>query len=355
MSTKTSTLALVLPVRAWLHAAALRRSAILAFAGFVGYPLLAGWLVSQQFRPIPVEDGQIGPAGLAALAHDLKWLDWPFVAYFGAAWLVALWLVVRPTLTARPLVTVAIGALVTGAPIAIWLETKLDARTNDLVSSILAVGGSEELAKTVPVLAAIPIMTSLYQRRAHEILDLSPRAFLYLGCVSGTVFGCSEAVEYIVGSQNSTIFGDGSALSLTETVFLRLITDPINHAIWAGTTGFFVGLAVLRARRAKRAGIGGVLEQSWLIGIGLLITATLHGLHDFAGNPAVDAVIDTASALLLLGYALAGEQVEQAVLALPGPRWGTRPAAPQVHAQPLVHGWAPPPPWWQPAGSPGPR
>jgi RsiW-degrading membrane proteinase PrsW (M82 family) len=186
---------------------------------------------------------------------------------------------------------------------------------------VIAVGGSEELTKTVPVLAAIPIMINFWQRRAHEVVWLTPRAFLYLGCVSGTVFGCSEGVSYIVNSQDKAIFGQDSVLGLTQVVFLRLITDPVNHAIWAGITGFFVGLALARARALNRVSVAGMLEQSWLIGIGLGVTATLHGLHDFANNPVVDALIDTASALLLLGYAVAGERVEQAVLALPRQQW----------------------------------
>ena len=64
------------------------------------------------------------------------------------------------------------------------------------------------------------------------------------------MFGCSEAVEYIVSSQNGVLSRQGNMYALTEVVFLRLITDPINHALWAGVAGFFVGLAVQRARRS---------------------------------------------------------------------------------------------------------
>ena len=383
---KTSTLRLVLPVRAWLRTPALHRWGTVLFALFAGYPLLAGWVISKQIEPVSTNsDGTIGSAGLAALSHDLRWLDWPFVAYFGAAWLVAMWLVVRPRITLMPVAIVAVIALITQGPVAIWLETTLHAQTDNLFSAIVAIGGSEELAKIIPLVAALALVAKLYPARQGEILDLSPRAFLYLGCVSGVVFGCSEAVVYIVNTQNSIIAGQGSVLGLTEVVFLRLITDPINHALWAGITGFFVGLAVLRARRLNKLTVSGLVEQSWLIAIGLAVAATLHGLHDFAGNSALQALIDTASALLLLGYAVAGDIVERAIATAPAPQWGSRiaeaarraaadrpqqppPGAPYLYPQPYSQtpqyapvpqyppapagppaSWQPPVPAWAPA------
>jgi RsiW-degrading membrane proteinase PrsW (M82 family) len=362
-TTRTTILSVVFPFRIWLHAAALRRRTSLLFALFVGYPLLAGWFILQQFHPISVEpNGALGPDGLAALSHDLKWLDWPFVAYFGVAWLVAIWAVVRPRLTALPAAAVAGVGLLIGGPIAIWLEDKLHARTGNLVSAVFAVGGSEELAKMLAVLAVLIVAMSVWHARQHEVLGLSPKAFLYLGVVSGVAFGCAEAVSYIVSEQYKSIAGQDSILSLTEVVFGRLITDPINHALWAGVSCFFLGLAVQRARQRNRLNVSGLLEQSWLIGLGLAIAAVLHGLHDFSGNPVAQACIDTASAFLLLGYALAGDVVERAVAAAPGPQWasrsGQRASAP-AYTGASAPGYTPPayypPPAWlpPPAGAQG--
>jgi RsiW-degrading membrane proteinase PrsW (M82 family) len=322
---KFATTRLVLPLRAWVRSPALHRRRSVMFALFVGYPLLAGWFVSQQFDQVPTDSsGSVGADGLPTLLHNLKWLDWPFVAYFGAAWLVAIWMLVRPRITALPVTVVALVALVTGGPIAIWLETTFNAHTTNLFSSIFAIGGSEELAKIIPVLAAIAIIAKAAPSRARQMFDLSPTGFLYLGVVAGVVFGCAEAVSYIESQQYASITGQDSIMNLTMVVFLRLITDPLNHALWAGVTGFFIGLAVQRARRLNRLTVSGIAEHSWLIGIGLAIAATLHGVNDFAGNAAIQGLVDIVSALLLLGYALAGDVVEQGVADAMAPQWGRR-------------------------------
>ncbi|HZZ96541.1 MAG TPA: hypothetical protein VFE19_05990, partial [Jatrophihabitantaceae bacterium] len=67
-----------------------------------------------------------------------------------------------------------------------------------------------------------------------------------------------------------------------------------------------------------------IAEQSWLIGIGLGIAATLHGINDFANNAVIQGLVAIVSALLLLGYALAGDVVEQGVADAAAPQWGRR-------------------------------
>ena len=86
------------------------------------------------------------------------------------------------------LLVVTVIALVTQVPLAITLEVSLHASTASLGPSIYTVGLSEELAKAIPVLAV-----ALIYRRSH---GLTPRDYLFLGAVSGLVFGASEVVHY---------------------------------------------------------------------------------------------------------------------------------------------------------------
>jgi RsiW-degrading membrane proteinase PrsW (M82 family) len=343
-----NTVRAVLPFRIWFRSTALCSRAALLFALFTGYPLVAYWLYLQQYR----DPGGYSGLDPAALMHDVKWLDWPFVAYFGAACLVGLWLVVSPRVTRGQCVTVGGVALVTGLSIAIWLETQLNPKTTNLFESVFGIGGSEEFAKLVPVAAALVIAAST-PARLQQWFALNPRSYLYLGCLSGVVFGCAEGVEYIVNMQSADVNGQSSVFAMTATVFLRLITDPINHALWAGITGYFLGLAVVRARAANRCGLSGLLPQSWLIGIGLLIASTLHGVNDFAAaHPLVQALVDVLSAVMLLGYAVAGDVVEQAIAAAPAPRWGRRfvqACQPRPRQPPAPQHWAPQPQWTAPA------
>lgn len=338
-----NTVRAVLPFRIWFRSTALRSPAALLFALFTGYPFLAYWLYLQEYR----DPGGYGGLNATALTHDVKWLDWPFVAYFGAAVLVGLWLVVRPRVSRTQCLTVGVIALVIGGPIAVWLETQLSPKTTNLFESVFGVGGSEEFAKLVPVLAAV-LIAAATPTRLQPWFALSPRSYLYLGCLSGVVFGCAEGVQYIVSTQNADVNGQSSVFSMTSTVFLRLITDPINHALWAGITGYFLGLAVVRARVAGRCTVQGLVQQCWLPATGLLIAATLHGINDFvAAHPLLLAIVDVLSAALLLGYAVAGDVVEQTIATSPAPQWGRR-FVQACQPRPQQQQWAPQQQWTAP-------
>jgi hypothetical protein len=88
------------------------------------------------------------------------------------------------------LVLVTVIALATQVPLAVTLEVDLHAETAGLGPSIWSVGLPEELAKAIPVLA-VALIYRLWGR--HE---LTPKDYLFLGAVSGLVFGASEVVHY---------------------------------------------------------------------------------------------------------------------------------------------------------------
>ena len=85
----------------------------------------------------------------------------------------------------------------------------------------------------------------------------------------------------------------------------RVFVDGFQHAVWAGITGFFVGMAVNYRRR-----------RVMLLLLGWLIAAMLHGLNDWSltvigvwAGVAVQAV----SLLLFLGYTLSAHDIERRV------------------------------------------
>src|SRR6202040_2298509 len=75
-------------------------------------------------------------------------------------------------------------------PLAVTLEVDLHAETAGLGASIYSVGLPEELAKAIPVVV-VALVYRLFSQR-----DLMPRDYLFLGAVSGLVFGASEVVHY---------------------------------------------------------------------------------------------------------------------------------------------------------------
>jgi hypothetical protein len=130
----------------------------------------------------------LGPSPSASTFDHVAWI---FAAYFAVAWLLLLGVIIRPEHVTRPmLVLVTVIALATQVPLAVTLEVDLHAETAGLGPSIWSVGLPEELAKAIPVLA-VAVIYRLGGR--HE---LTPKDYLFLGAVSGLVFGASEVVHY---------------------------------------------------------------------------------------------------------------------------------------------------------------
>jgi RsiW-degrading membrane proteinase PrsW (M82 family) len=252
-------------------------------------------------------------------ASTFDHVAWIFAAYFAIAWLLLLGVIVRPEhVTRLMLVIVTAIALVTEVPLAVTLEVALHGSNASLGPSIYSVGIPEELAKAIPVLA----VALIYRRR----VGLMPRDYLFLGAVSGLVFGASEVVHYFtvngveefymtvrsaIPSIEHLISTGHSAPNSLFSVMIspvlfftldfvwRFVTDPITHACWSGLTGYFIGLAATGRHKWYRV--------AW---IGLVIAAILHGLNDWSrvnGHP-VWILVVLVSGILFLGYAKVGSR-----------------------------------------------
>jgi RsiW-degrading membrane proteinase PrsW (M82 family) len=261
----------LVPVRAWMRTPALLSWPALLFVALVTVP--------------PIGLVILGPNPTMASFSDASWL---FAAYFAVAWLLLIGVIVRPALvTRRLLFVVVVLALVTEVPLAVALETALHATNANLLSSIFTIGLPEELAKAIPVL----VIAAFFRRR------LAPVDYLFLGAVSGLVFGASEVEHYITSVVTSSTSGGitpGDAGVLVLAYVWRFLTDPISHACWAGLTGYFIGLAVSGTHQWYRV--------AW---VGLAMAMVLHGLNDWdVINGRVTWVLVVAvSGVLFLAYA----------------------------------------------------
>jgi RsiW-degrading membrane proteinase PrsW (M82 family) len=270
---------ILFPWRAWLAHPQLRSWTTWLFVALVAVPPLALSLTSSRSTDV----------GTAAAA---------FAFYFAAAWFLVLWVIVRPQRVRGQLLAQVVAlALIMEFPLAYALEAALNSQTGNLVLGIVTVGIPEEVAKLLPV-----AVLALAQR--HTFSLLAPRDFLFLGAVSGLVFGAVEAVHYAVNVM------DVSNTQQALVLVWRLVTGPIAHACWAGVAAYFLGLAT----RYHDAG-------PWLAlaGTGIGLTAILHGLNDLvAGQVFVVWVLITVfSTLLFLGYARIG--IAASVRRVPGP------------------------------------
>ena len=315
----------LVPVRHWARDPALRSWPVLLLVALVCVPPIALVLLNNQTE---------------ARIHVIAWI---FAAYFAVAWLLLLGVIVRPQHVSRSmLAAIAVIGIVTQAPTAIFLETKLHSSTGNLLD-VFTIGIPEELAKAIPIVAVAWIWRQYWHTQ-------TPRDYLFLGAVSGLVFGAAEAVHYftnVLGSLSGNVNGL-DLQDLTIQYIWRFLTDPIDHAMWAGITGYFIGLAITGPNRKYSLGL-----------VGIAIAAVLHGLNDW--NPINGhlawVLVTLISVILFLGYARAGAWLPQQALASspdlapprpapgpgpPGPRAAGRgrplPPGPAGHGAPAGHG-----------------
>src|SRR5450755_1981703 len=160
----------LVPIRAWVHDKQLRSWMTALLVVLVTVPAIGATIVN-----------------LTAGA-------WVFAGFFAVAWLLLLFVIVRPqNITAGPLALVVILGLIVEFPLAIALETMSGGNTNNILAGVFEVGLPEELSKMIPVL----VIAVLAIRGVKWVQDLHPRDYLFLGAVSGAVFGAGEAVDYV--------------------------------------------------------------------------------------------------------------------------------------------------------------
>ena len=312
---------------------------------------LRSWPVQLFLALICVPTIALVIVGSTATATTFDAGAWIFAAYFAIAWLLLLGVIIRPEhVTRLMLIIVTAIALLTQVPLAVTLEADLHATNANLFQGIVTIGLPEELAKVIPVLA----VALLYWRKR----DLEPRDYLFVGAVSGLVFGASEVVRYFTVNgvaefyatvqsaipQISQLLNSGQSASTSVFAALigpvlffvldfvwRFVTDPISHACWSGLSGYFIGLAATRRHPWY--------QVAW---IGLVVAAVLHGLNDWAAvNGHWTWILVTAlSGILFLGYAKAGSghelrpgQVGAPRFLLPHPDQPVQPAAPSHPAR----------------------
>ena len=294
----------LLPIGDWVRHHSLRSWPVLLFLLLICVPSIALLI--------------LGPNPSASTFDHVAWI---FAAYFAVAWLLLLGVIIRPDHVTRPmLVLVTAIALATQVPLAVTLEVDLHAETAGLGPSIYSVGLPEELAKAIPVVVVALVYRLFLQR------DLMPRDYLFLGAVSGLVFGASEVVHYFTVNGVAEFYQTvQSALPAIQQLILtghsapdslfavligpvryfvldfvwRFLTDPISHACWGGLTGYFIGVAA--SGRHKWYAVG------W---IGLVVAAILHGLNDWSrvNGHWLWIVVTLVSGVLFLGYAKVGSR-----------------------------------------------
>jgi len=275
----------LIPINSWLHDKGWRQGLRLLLIPYALLPLLY--------------------LGLLANAQSLSAPGWAYGLYVAPLWLIAFWYLIRPGHIGRLEVYIAIGIIIW---VAIWINI-ITITINDYLAKgtlsfpkALIVGYNEETSKALPVLIAAMLLLKLRKKK------LDPRMWMLMGTVAGLTFGLieqsiytSNAITLIHFAQNRNQ-ADVGALEFAFRVFV----DGFQHAVWAGVSGFFVGMAVNYRRRRVP-----------LLLLGISIPAILHALNDWTltifNTVWVAAIIQLISLLFFLGYTLSAATIERQV------------------------------------------
>jgi RsiW-degrading membrane proteinase PrsW (M82 family) len=248
---------------------------------------------------------------LFASSGNLSTPGWAYGLYIAPIWAIGFWLLIRPGPVRALEVQVGIGIIVWTL---VWLNV-VTININDHLgrvnhaftfSAALGVGFNEEITKALPVLLAGLILLRF------RSVKLDVRMWMFLGTIAGLTFGVSEAALYasreivIINQAQAASQAVGAVLSFAERVFV----DGFQHAVWAGISGFFIGMAVNYRRRRVP-----------LIILGVSIPAVLHALNDWSAGAFnsywVWILIQAVSLFLFLGYTMSAGSIERQVRQTP--------------------------------------
>jgi RsiW-degrading membrane proteinase PrsW (M82 family) len=281
-----SALRILLPITAWLRDPALRQWQRLLVAAYALTPLIL----------------------LIVLQHnaDLVTLGWVYCLYVAPLWAIVFWYLIRPgTLTRLHLVIAAViiaaEFLLIPALTLPWERALAPPGTShNLLRWIVGVGLPEEFTKALPVMVLAIVLLKV----RHIKLDV--RMWMFLACLSGLFFGAYEASKVYVPLAVSEI-ARGSAFGIPEFAE-RVFVDGLQHALWAGTAGFFIGLGTNYGR-----------QRILLWTFGIAVPTVLHGLNDgvlsWSSGQAQWAwiAIQAFSLFLFLGYTASAARIERQV------------------------------------------
>ncbi len=285
----TTALRILFPVQSWLHNSGWRQGLRLAVIAYALLPLIFLLVLSS--------------------SSDLSAPGWAYSLYVAPLWAAGFWMLIRPPehLKKREVligIGIIIWTLIWINVVTITINDALPTKNGIGIGSAIVIGINEETTKALPVLLAGLILLKTRN------VKLDVRMWMFLGTIAGLTFGVAEQAFYtsndiiLINIAKSPSEAVTAILAFAERVFI----DGFQHAVWAGISGFFIGMAINYRRRRV---------QLILLGIGT--PALLHALNDWlAGtSPWLVVLIQAASLLLFLSYTMSAGAIEQKVRETP--------------------------------------
>jgi RsiW-degrading membrane proteinase PrsW (M82 family) len=277
----------LIPIKSWLHDRGWRQGLRLLIIPYALLPLIFLQLFS--------------------MSGNLTTPGWAYSLYIAPLWLMVFWYLIRPPRIGKLEVGIAIGIVIWEI---IWLHVVTLYIAAHFESGHLSfgkaliVGFNEETSKALPVLVAASLLLVLGKKK------LDPRTWMLMGTVSGLTFGVIEQSLYTPEALKiiEVFHGATQAAVVGELQFVfRVFVDGFQHAVWAGISGFFIGMGI-NYRKLRIP----------IILLGISIAAVLHALNDwtltiFSTVWVTVFLVQGVSLLLFLGYTLSAADIERRV------------------------------------------
>lgn len=282
---------ILIPVRSWLHD--------------------PGWRQFLRLLVIPYGLLPLIFIALFASSDSLATPGWAYSLYIAPLWAIVFWLLIRPGPVGRREWLLGAGAIAFSL---VWIRlvtvnlNQFMARPGKPMSfpGALGVGVNEEVTKALPILVAALLLLKL------RSVKLDVRMWMFLGAVVGLAFGVTEQAGYTLQDIQAITAAQANSEAIVEVLAFaeRVFVDGFQHALWAGVSAFFIGMAVNYPRRRLP-----------LIALGLAIPAALHGLYDWSqgvfASLWVPIIIQGLSVFLFLGYTMSAAAIERRVRQTP--------------------------------------
>jgi RsiW-degrading membrane proteinase PrsW (M82 family) len=282
---------ILFPVRSWLHLSPWRQGLRLLVIVYALLPLVF--------------------LAIFANSQSLTTPGWAYSLYIAPLWAIGFWLLIRPGHIKALEIEVGVGIIVW---VLVWMNL-ITVNINDALHhngqsfsflAALGIGFNEEITKALPILIAGLVL------RKWRSTKLDVRMWMFLGTIAGLTFGVFEQAFYT--SQDILLINQARVSSQAVEAVLafaeRVFVDGFQHAVWAGISAFFIGMAVNYRRR-----------RILLVLVGVSVPAVLHALNDWSQGafnslwPSI--IIQAVSLLLFLGYTISATSIETQVRETP--------------------------------------
>jgi RsiW-degrading membrane proteinase PrsW (M82 family) len=282
---------ILVPIRSWLHD--------------------PGWRQFTRLLVIPYGLLPLIFIALFASSSNLATPGWAYSLYIAPLWAIVFWLLIRPGQVTRQEVLIAVGAIVFAL---IWIRI-VTVNINGVLGppgkplsffGAIGVGVNEEITKALPILLAALLLLKFRSTK------LDVRMWMFLGTIVGLAFGVTEQAGYTLQDIQAITSAQANSEAIVEVLAFaeRVFVDGFQHAMWAGVSAFFIGIAVNYPRRRYQ-----------LIALGIGVPAVLHGLYDWSagafGSLWAPILIQALSLILFLGYTMSAATIVRQVRTTP--------------------------------------